>query len=67
VNTPKPSEETSAIVHSPYGSYNSQRYAVYFTTGITDKIAAYVAVMDRSTTTFRFKVTPWGRVTFRSP
>jgi hypothetical protein len=46
-----------------HGSYNSQRYTVYFSTGIT----ADVAVMDKITTTFRFQVTPWGQVTFRSP
>jgi hypothetical protein len=56
----EPSEETSAMAH---GSYNSQRYTVYFSTGIT----ADVAVMDKITTTFRFQVTPWGQVTFRSP
>jgi iron complex outermembrane recepter protein len=67
VNTLKPSQETSAIVDLSYGGYNSQRYAVYFTTGITDQIAADVAVMDKSTTTFRFRVTPWAPVTFRSP
>lgn len=47
VNTLKPSEQTSGIVDVSYGSYNSQIYQGYFTTGITDHVAADVAVMDR--------------------
>ena len=47
VNTLKPSQETSGIVDVSYGSYNSQVYQGYFTTGITDHIAADVAVMDK--------------------
>ncbi|HTV96157.1 MAG TPA: TonB-dependent receptor [Steroidobacteraceae bacterium] len=45
VNTLKPSEETSAIVDASYGSYGSQRYTLYGTTGLTDHVAVDVAAL----------------------
>jgi iron complex outermembrane receptor protein len=46
VNTQKPSQDTSGAVDVSYGSYNSQIYKGYFTTGVTDHIAFDVAAMD---------------------
>jgi iron complex outermembrane receptor protein len=43
VDTLKPSQTTSAIVDASYGSFNAQRYQGYFTTGLTDHVAADIA------------------------
>ncbi len=47
VNTLKPSQQTSGIADVSYGSYNSQLYKAYFTTGITDHVAWDVAAVDQ--------------------
>jgi len=43
VNTAKPSTDTTVIAEASYGSYNAQKYQVYATTGLTDKIAVDIA------------------------
>lgn len=43
INTAKPSTETRVIAEASYGSYNAQRYQVYATTGLSDRIAVDIA------------------------
>jgi iron complex outermembrane receptor protein len=45
VNTVQPSSETRADVQASYGSFNTQKYQAYATTGLTDKIAVDLAGM----------------------
>jgi iron complex outermembrane receptor protein len=47
VTTAKPSTKTSGTVEASYGSYNTQRYQGYFTTGLTDKVAVDVEGLYR--------------------
>jgi iron complex outermembrane receptor protein len=45
VNTVQPSTQTHADVEASYGSFNTQKYQGYATTGLTDKIAVDLAAM----------------------
>jgi iron complex outermembrane receptor protein len=44
VTTTKPSSTTKAVAEVAYGSYDSQRYQGYVTTGLSDKVAADFAI-----------------------
>ena len=52
VTTSQPSTTTSATAEAAYGSYNSQRYQGYLTTGLTDKIAVDIEGMYRKSDGF---------------
>lgn len=43
LTTSKPSTDTKVVAEAAYGSYNSQRYQVYATTGLSDKLAVDIA------------------------
>jgi iron complex outermembrane receptor protein len=47
VTTAQPSTTTSATAEAAYGSFNTQRYQGYLTTGLTDKIAVDIEGMYR--------------------
>jgi iron complex outermembrane recepter protein len=52
VTTAQPSTTTSATAEAAYGSYHTQRYQGYLTTGLTDRIAVDIEGMYRKSDGF---------------
>lgn len=48
VTTAEPSHDTGAVAEASYGSYDAQGYQGYFTTGLSDNVAADIQALYRT-------------------